>query len=395
MILETNKIIVNTGQHQESRRPALVKWKGEWMVRNHSIQAAVSEIVKKSKNRDVVKVGIIGEPDTGKSTQADTISHLLHTLAKKMHNVDFVVKKYEKKDFMNIRQTLSRLEPANYILQFGDLSFLKAAFGIKKIEELQGAMTEIRHMQGGRDVKIIIVYDYHYTKGLPPYLRQSDYKFFTGVGSSEKLNMEEIVSQRFYPKMLFFKKISDSAPSTEKFTFKLGTKGSFTYKYRNPFIPMLFWNEISLRIVVSPTRQWVDPLCSICALADNSMQSTIDLDNLILKGRQNFKTSFDLAVKNRLQSLGINVFGKTTTKAMRWLDKILACENVDLEDLAAKMNFTITKTYSRYKIDEVRAKRNPDLIEPKEPSTEPELDTTKEIAETEVANERYQATDVS
>ena len=324
------------------------------MIRRHSIRASVKEIVLKSKNRDVLKVGIIGEPHTGKTTQADTLAHLIHKMAKKMLNIEFAVRTYDSDAFVDIKKTLAALSPANYILKFGDLSFLKAAYGAKKVAELEEATTKIRHLPGGKDVKIIIIYDYHYTKGLPPYLRQSDFKYFTGVGSSEKENMEEIVSQKYYGKMLAFKKIADRAPTTEKFTFRLGMKGFFTYKYREPFIPMLFWNEDTLRTVVSPTRQWIDPICSTCSMADDTMESEIDISQLIEKGGKNFTPSvMEQAVKLKLYNNGMNVYSKTVTNCIKWLDKIMEQKKINLEDIAVKYNFTITRTKLRKSIDDV------------------------------------------
>jgi energy-coupling factor transporter ATP-binding protein EcfA2 len=310
------------------------------------MQAACKEIVMKSKNRDVIKVGIIGEPHTGKSTQAETIAHIIHKMSKKLYNVDFAVRAFDKEAFVDIKKTLKELSPANYVLRFGDLSFLKSQYGHKKIEELEQAMTEIRHLEGGKDVKIIIVYDYHYTKALPPYLRQSDFNFFTGIGSSELVNMAELVGARYDGKIRNFKKLSDRAPSTEKFVFQLGGKGYFTYKYRSPFIPMLFWNQETLRTVVSPTRHWIDPICAICSMSDDDFKTEIDLAKLIEIGQRNFgEYNFEAAIKLKLHSTGVNVYGKNVVNATKWLDKIMEKKKVNLEDLAVKYEFkpTITK----------------------------------------------------
>ena len=354
ILIETEKVILTPKRfHEDSHRPTITKWKGESMIRVHSMRASVREIVMKSKNRDVIKVGIVGEPHTGKSTQADTIGHLIHKIAKKEYNIDFAVRSYAKDEFMDIKKTLAELPPANYILKFGDLSFLKSVYGTKKVEELQQAMTEIRHLPGGQDVKIILVYDYHYTKGLPPYLRQSDFKYFTGVGSSEKENMEEIVSGRYYQKMLTFKKLADRAPTTEKFSFQLGNKGYFTYKYKQPFIPMLYWNEDTLRVVVSPTREWIDPLCTTCAVSDDTFQSDANIDSVIQHGNKNFGPgNFEAAIKLKLRVNGMNVYNKHVVNAEKWIDKVMEAKKIRLEDFAVKYGLTITNTKLRKSIDE-------------------------------------------
>lgn len=339
-----------------NHKPIIRPWKGIDMMRVHSIQAAMKEVVMKSKNRDVIKLGIIGEPHTGKTTQADTCGHLIHKIAKKMYNIDFAVRAYDKDAFVDIKKTLAALTPANYVLKFGDLSFLKSSFGAKKVSELEQAMTEIRHLEGGKDVKIIIIYDYHYTKALPPYLRQSDFKIFTGIGSSEIENMEEMIGASWTGKMLRFKKLSDKAPSTGKFSYPIGPHKNFIYDYRNPHIPLLFWNQERLRDVVSPIRQWIDPICAICAASDDTFETDADLEKIISHGSANFGPhNFAAAVKLKLRANGLNVYAKHVTNAEKWLDKVMEKKQIKLEDLAVKLDLSITKTKLRKKIDDAIA----------------------------------------
>ena len=168
--------------------------------------------------------------------------------------------------------------------------------------------------------------------------------------------MEEMMGVKNYRKIMFFKKMTDAAPSTEKFMFKLGNKGFFTYRYKNPFIPLLFWNEQSPRIVVSPTREWLDPICYTCSVSDDTFQSEIDIDNLIKQGSSNFTPgAFEAAVKLKLYSTGINVYSKTVTNAIKWLDRIMEKKKVRLEDIAVKYEYKPTVTKLRKSIDDVIA----------------------------------------
>lgn len=354
--IEIEKIRPTTISHnQVEGRPTIIQWKDERIIRPHSIQKAVSEIVKKSMNRDVIKVAIVGEPDTGKTTQADTIAHIFHKIAKKEHNIDFAVRAYDKKAFLNIKDTLAELgkNPTNYILKFGDLSFLRATFGAKKIAELEQALTEIRHLPGGKDVKIVIIYDYHYSKALPPYIRQSDFKFFTGVGGEEKKNMGELVGQRFFAKMMRFKKLSDQAPSSGKFTYKLGNKGHHTYTYREPFIPMLYWNESRLRDVVSPKREWIDPYCSICSMSTKHDGPILDSERIIEVGTHKFPPAvFDQAIKLKMHSMGINMYSPRVQQCERWFERIMSSGNMDIAEIAAKRGLAEIKTKLFKSIDE-------------------------------------------
>lgn len=320
------------------------------MIRIHSIRAAVKEIVKASKNKDVVKIGFIGEPDTGKTTQADLVAHLVHT----MSEIPYAVRSFDREAFVDIEKTLSELTPANYILKFGDLSWLSATANKRKIDELKKALTEIRHLPGGKDVKIILIYDYHYTKALDPYLRQSEFKFFTGIGSSEKKNMEDMAGQKYVHTMMNFKKMCSTMLQTDKFTFRLGNKGYFSYGFRSPFIPMLFWNEVTLRYVVSPTRQWVDKLCPTCDMADGVYESEIPIDQFIKESEEKFgQRIFQAAVKLTLLENGINVYSSPVDSAKKYLAKACAARKISLAQVSSHYGFEETHSRLRKKLDGV------------------------------------------
>ena len=36
------------------------------------------------------------------------------------------------------------------------------------------------------------------------------------------------------------------------------------YKSRDPFLPFLYSNQLGCRIVVSPLRTWIQPICNVC-----------------------------------------------------------------------------------------------------------------------------------
>lgn len=353
-MIQTRTISIESdrGSGSSDKLPTITKWKGESMIRVHSMRAAVKEIVRASKNKDVVKIGIIGEPDTGKTTQADLISHLIHTMA----DVPFAVRSFNREAFVDIKKTLSELSPANYILKFGDLSWLGATSNKKKIEELKQALTEIRHLPGGKDVKIILIYDYHYTKALDPYLRQSEFKFFTGIGSSEKKNMEDMAGKKYVSTMMKFKVMCSTMLQTEKFTFRLGTKGYFSYNFRNPFIPMLFWNEVTLRYVVSPTRQWIDKLCPTCDMAEGPYESEISIEQFIRESEAKFQAKkFQIAVKLMLLENGINVYDPSIDSAKKYLSRACGIKKISLQQIAAHYGFEESHSRLRKKLDGVFA----------------------------------------
>lgn len=337
-------------------RPTIITWKDEKMVRGHSIGATVQEILQAvavEDSQDVVNVNLIGDPSTGKTTLAKTLAHLIHKRSK----IPFSVRLFKRKDLLNFRETLSTLAPANYVLIFDDLSFLGADASSKQIELVKQATTEIRHLPGGKDVKIVIIKNFHYTLGLPKYLRQNDFSYFTSVGSSEGENMEKIVGVRYMPRVRNFQRMKTKikiAPEGHKaFSYRLGNKGNFVYKYRKPFIPLLYWNGDTLRDVVSPTREWLDPVCSTCEqyTADETFTSEIDVAKLVEQSGQSFReTDLKMAVMLKMKENGNNMFRPSVVQAYRYLDKILETKRIKLEEIALHYGLKVTKTKLRKKL---------------------------------------------
>ena len=218
----------------KSQVPVTVDWQNAKMVRIHSIRAVVREILNLSQALDVVKINIIGTPSTGKTTLAETLAHLGH----KMSKIPYTVKTFTRDDLLNFEETLSKLQPTNHIIIFDDISFMSATAGKRQIDRIQKAFTEIRHLPGGQNVKIIAIFNFHYNMAVSKYMRQSDFFFYTSVGSSELENTQNIVGKQYTRKILDFRKINQQALTLGKFTFNLGKKGQkFTYEWRKPFPP--------------------------------------------------------------------------------------------------------------------------------------------------------------
>lgn len=346
------RIIDNKPKTKDGDRPTVIPWKDARMIRNHSLRASVKEILQVSKSLDVVKIGIIGNQGTGKSTLSQCIAHLIH----KMSEIPFSIRVFDKDNLLNFEATLKSLSPANYILIFDDVSFLGASATKKQIETIKQALTVIRHLEGGQDVKIITILNYHYTLGLDKYLRQSDFRYFTSIGSSEIDNMLSIVGKKYMGKVFEFQKICTKALVKEKFSFRLGNKGFFTYPFRKPFIPLLFFNNDTLRYVVSPTRQWIDPICSVCTeyTSSEKFTSAIDVSQFIDESGHKFgEERFKKAVKLKLYTNGINVFDPGLTSAGRYLDRALEKKEISLEEIATHYKFEIRRTKLRKKLDGV------------------------------------------
>ena len=341
----------------EIQRPKVGKWRGYDYIRSHSFLAAVREIITWSEDSDVTKIGIIGKPDTGKSTMAEAIAHAVHKYAV----IPFAIRIFKKEHLMNFKETIKTLSVSgvatNYVLVFDDISFLGADANKRQVDMIKQAETTIRHLEGGKDVKIILIYNYHYTKGLDKYLRQADYYVFTSVGSEENENILSIVGKKYLRLIEQFKRYVVSAKSRKYWMMPLGPKEPFVYKYRNPFIPALFWNNESLRFIISPQRQFMDKICGICESGIQSSDvvvGTHSLDEIVQRGEKNYgESNFKAAVKVLLFVNGMTVYGKHVSHCIKYILKGLSSNhNVTLASLAAHYNFEVRKTRLKLKPDD-------------------------------------------
>lgn len=351
MPLVEREVSVQVTEKKDKFLPTVVKWKGENMVRNESFLAAVDEIVNWSMEIDVTRIGLVGDMNSGKTTLAEALAHSIH----KRSSIAWAVKKFYERDLMNFEETLKNLKPCNYILIFDDVSFLDAKHNKTAINKVKESVTKIRHLEGGQDVKIILIYNYHYSKGLDKYLRMADFRLFLTVGSEEDTNMEGIVGTKMMGLVDFFSRARQKGVIKKYFPSpaKMKNKKTFAYKWRDPFIPVLFYNNQTLRMIISPTRAWLDPICSICSSA-NQEASDIDVSRFIKEFEEKYSpNTVKLIIKQFLKEQGINTYGKNYVSCRRYLDKALEMKTINLEDLALHYNFTPTVTKMRKKLDGV------------------------------------------
>ncbi len=140
----------------------------------------------------------------------------------------------------------------------------------------------------------------------------------------------------------------------KKFTFRLGNKGFFTYPFKKPFIPVLFYNNATLRNIVTPTREFVDPICSVCSnTAKESVKSDIDLDKFADDLDYKFGKSISRqAVRIKCFQNGINVYPKTVKQCMQYIENYLKNKIFNLESLAVHYKFDNSPTRLDAKLPE-------------------------------------------
>ena len=310
--------------------PVIVKWKGVKMVRGHSIRSTVYEITEMVKTLDVVKINIVGDPGTGKTTLAKTIAHLVH----KMSRIPFAVRVLNSDDLLNFEETLKTLSPTNYVIIFDDVSFMGGSADRKQIEKVKEAFTKIRHLEGGQDIKIIAIFNIHYSKALDKYLRMCNFEYFTSIGNSETENLGGKFGKTKKSSIYRYQKIWQQAYSTKKFTYQLSKKYGHSYKLKDPFVPLLFHNMNSVRHVVSPKREWIDPICSKCSDSDKETEFDKDIEEIKKDVDYKFNESCaKKALRILLLLSGYNAEPKRVQQAMKYWNDVMEQSKIKLEDV--------------------------------------------------------------
>lgn len=335
--------------------PVIQPWLGvEKVVGSHILTTAIKEIVKEAKTLDAIKINLIGDPGTGKSTLAETLAHMIHKEAYDEYKIPFAVKIFKKDDLLNFRQTMSEIEPVNHILVFDDVSFLANRENAEKLYDTKQAYTEIRHLKEEGDVpidvKIISIFNFHYAYGFDKYMRECNYAFFTSVGSSSKENIQKVLegNNRFQRKIRQFQKMHRKGKITGEWYYPLGKHGKgITYYYRKPFIPVLFHNTAELKFLVSPERTLIDPTCSIC---ENSKHTPVLNEVNIAEFAKDIEYRFGVqiarnAIRIVLLKAGLDVYPKSVKRCEEYISRYL---------MYKKMNFTDLMDHYKFKNSRIR-----------------------------------------
>jgi len=346
----TIRLIQEPTRGHKGNVPVTVEWKGERMIRGHSLRSSVREIVRMTQTLDVVKINLIGNPSTGKTTLAESIAHLIHTISMDQFKTPFAVKFFTREELVHFEETLATLEPTNQVLIFDDISFLQATTDKRTIETIKKAFTEIRHLQGGQDVKIVTIFNSHYQMSVQKYLRQSDFAYYTSVGSSDYDNVLQVVGKRYGAHITRFQKLFFTATTKGKFIFNLdGKKKFFVYPFRKPFGPALFYNSDSLRIIVFPKREWIEKFCAVCnKSSDVTMKDGMKIEDFVSDLDHKFGVGIaKIAVRTKLLQYGLNAYPRRVKQCLTYIDKHLSNKLPQLQELADYYGIKDEKTVCR------------------------------------------------
>ena len=304
---------------QKQQVPAdvvLTKWCDTVIARSHAFYPKIRAIADHQERNELTSVSIRGREGTGKTTVAKLIAHALHEeLEKKARATDevsdymrrhrqalkrgYLVRILTADDLKNFSAILEGLPDLNRILIFDDTSFLGASSSAV-VTKIKRDLTTVRHARSG-DLKTVLILNFHYSKSLDPYLRDTHYIIQTSISPQEMKAVEELYgNDKASWKLLkayqvFARNLAGARGQT---TIGLGARGydsgrTVTYRYSDPFRLATFWDGESLRLMVFPSageQGASDPLgvqeCGLCGAGGPKASKLKAADVLDWMGRQ-------------------------------------------------------------------------------------------------------------
>ncbi len=324
------------------KTPTVITWNKVSMIASQSIRSVAKEIINMSENEEFIALNFIGKQGTGKTEIMRTLSHLIHEGSKLNYNINY----FGKKEMLDLEETVKNLTPTNQILLMDDIAFISAEASKSQVDKIKSVIAVIRHLPGGKDVKIIMMKSFQYSKSIDPFLRQNDATFISSVDDNEVQNLEDLLGKKYHLKINLLKKMRVQAKIGDLgkayFDYPLGRVKKLRYMAKNPFLPFLYSNQLTCRIVVSPLRTWIKPLCQICNPTISSEESNINIKQFINDFTKKFggKTNAKLAIQIKLMQNGIDCFPPRIIQGVHYIDRFLAEKLINLEDLASSYNLT-------------------------------------------------------
>jgi hypothetical protein len=342
--METVILQSNESKRNQGKKPTIISWGKQKdgvtpakLVRNHSIRACVHEILQTSSRLGMTRLNIIGASGTGKTSLAETIAHLCHSMSMEETGIPYSVKFMQKEDLVDFTTTIKNLGSSNYVICFDDLSWMTGSGDItkKQIEKLKSEITTIRHIDSNSDRRIIMIFNTHAQKVMDKFLRIANFTFYSSCSNEEVTYLLEMLGKKYHRKIDLFRRLRIQATSQGRFSFPLGKHNSFTYKAFDPFLPYLFSNNDFVRHVISPLRSWIQPECQTC---DKVVESTkLNIEEFYNDYSKKFGVNnAKRAVELKLIQQGVITLPKRVMQAQKYIEQFLSIKKINLEELAEK-----------------------------------------------------------
>lgn len=263
----------------------VTEWLGAKIHMNYTPAHQVRKIINHQVHNELTVVTIQGREGTGKTTLARYLGHAIHEGIDKVCRSKkypeaikaplrkgYVIKVLTDEDlFGDFDATMANLPAINRILLFDDLTFAGGKYTKRQIDAAKAKLTKIRHLEDGQDVKTVLIYNFHYSKGLDKYLRSSRFIFFTSLLPEERENVANIMggSRLAKQKTSQFETISNGLQDGGVTTKEMGPDKRYykvRYELNNPYRIAMFYDGTYPNFMAFPHINTVAPneSCGIC-----------------------------------------------------------------------------------------------------------------------------------
>lgn len=352
------------------------KWHGEKMLKMHSLLAACRTASNIAMARELSTHNIIGTMSSGKSTLAESIAHCMHEIMNLQHKTSMAVHMWGEDELLNIDEALHGIK-SNSVITFDDISYVQDKVSNRTWKGILSTITKIRH-RGMGDVRVVLIFNFHYSRGLDKFLRGADFHWITSMGSNEIDNYTQLFGKGSAAKLRFFERTLTGALNTGRWgpTDPLGKKERM-YKYHKPFAPCLFYDKSRLRTVAYPLRQWINGKCGICNEAMGVEHEGVDLSAVFDPIYLDHGTHTITAARAWLMARGVNPYGRGTQQAMNRIENAAENHNVRPKDVLAwveaknEASGSAARARRRQKAKELAAATDTEIAESKVQSEAP------------------------
>ena len=324
----------NTGKAQ---KPVVIFWNKTPMIRSHSVNHCVDEILEFNKRRQFVKINLIGSSGSGKTELMRLLSHQLHTRSD--HNYE--IKFFKDEDLANFKATVTSLSHNPQILCFDDLSGFVENHGKNALQRLKSELTTVRHINDLEDRRIIMMLSFHSQKMLDKQIRISNFAFYTDCELEEIGYLEELLGKQHKQKITNFQRLKAHAAIKHNFSYPIGKRNIFTYQDGLPFQPVLYSNGLTVSNIVTPLLEWVlkGEISQTCAPAQKSFETKANPEQFVNDFSKKFgKGIAKRAVELKLLLEGIDTQPKRVLQARDYIERFLRFKQINLQELAQAYN---------------------------------------------------------
>ena len=262
----SNPFLRPTNQNARKQRTRVIEWLGAKMIAQHSLRARAASAVNMALAKELTVHGFVGAMGTGKTTLMRSLAHLMQRefLDEENGGHVFNILEWGEDELEDIRESLKQVTTDSIIL-IDDISFADRKMGSQKFAGVLSDLTKIRHREetAGRDVKVVMLFAYHYSKAINKSIRSwTDFIWCTAIQPAEFTNYDELFGPQAYRMIRIFSgEVRGALLTSHKKKGgrrwgpapKFGpNKGKKLYEYQKPFAPALCFDGSILRTVAVP-----------------------------------------------------------------------------------------------------------------------------------------------